>query len=374
MNVWKRIALITVVPVLGSALAEAQVPHVFQPGQIISADHMNENFAALTQQGAKLESIAVDCSSGPNAITQALSESAARELEITISGTCIEDHLKTAPHTSVTILGDETSSIEADVLEVNFSSLVLETSARAGTIYVARGLLFSQKPFRTKEKGAAAQAFLDGSPARGPLFRMIALGNGYIDLSDYGCTGNSDDQGRILSYNHSRVVLNLKESCGSSVLSAGTLSKISIDRAAGALLSSAGETIIRGDIDGSSIYLGSAEFSQSTDESGKTSSTPTGVLAETVNLVIRNMNINLQNVCLTQQHSNFLTTVVGHIEPASSCTNTFGSKLILNNGSHITSNSVLVGEDAPQVSSGSSYGASTNASGYANFFCDGCNL
>ena len=38
---------------LSSSWAKAEVPHVFQPGQIISAEQMNENFALLAQGGGE---------------------------------------------------------------------------------------------------------------------------------------------------------------------------------------------------------------------------------------------------------------------------------------------------------------------------------
>ena len=163
---------------------------------------------------------------------------------------------------------------------------------------------------RSDVRGQAAQAFLDGSPARNPNQRMVSLGNGYIDLQDYGCIGNLNDSGLILSFNMSRIVLNMKESCGSSILSTGTSSKITINRAPGVNLSSQGATIIRGGADGATIYLGSAEYTYADDGSNLTPTESTGVPPENINIQARNMNIQLENVCLSG--TSFLTTVIGH--------------------------------------------------------------
>lgn len=357
-------------------VAEGAVPHTFQPGQIISSQQMNENFsalAALAQSGGQVTNISVDCSTGPNALTQALSDSPLGEIEVTISGQCVEDHLKNKPFTYVVIGGDDSSSIVADVIEVNSSTLAFgeNVNVTAGTLYVVRGALVGYGRFRSDVKGPAAQAFLDGSPSRSPGNRMFALGNGYIELQDYGCIGNLNDSGLVLSYNMARVVLNMTESCGSSILAAGTSSKITVSRAPGVNLSSQGATIIRGGADGGTIYLGSAEFTYSDDGSGNQVATSTGVPPEKINIVARNMNVQLENVCLSDDVHHFLTTVIGHLEPASSCIDTFGPTLVLNNGTHITSKAVLVGANAPTVSGSSSYGASVYPDARPNFICDG---
>lgn len=364
--------------VLMHCVAEGAVPHTFQPGQIISAQQMNENFAALSTiapNGGHVTNISVDCSTGPNALTQALSDAPLGEIEVTISGQCEEDHLENKQFTYVTVSGDDSSSIVADVIEVNFSTLVFEENINvtAGTLYVARGVLIGYGRFRSDVKGQAAQAFLDGSPARNPNQRMFSLGNGYIELQDYGCIGNLNDFGFILSYNMSRVVLNMEESCGSSLLAAGTNSKITVTRASGVNLSSQGMTQIRGAADGGTIYLGSAEYTYTDDGSGNlTPAESTGVPPEIINIQARNMNVQLENVCLNSGNTHYLTTVIGHIEPASSCTDTFGPNLVLNNGSHITSKAVLTGANAPTVSASSSYEASFWWFSQPNYICDGC--
>ena len=370
--------LVPALLVLVHCVAEGAVPHTFQPGQIISAQQMNENFAAisaLAQNDGQVTNISVDCSTGPNALTQALSDSPLGQIEVTISGQCVEDHLKNKPFTYVTVGGDDSSSIVSDVVEVNYSTLIFEENINvtAGTLYVVRGALVGSGRFRSDVRGQAAQAFLDGSPARNPNQRMVSLGNGYIDLQDYGCIGNLNDSGLILSFNMSRIVLNMKESCGSSILSTGTSSKITINRAPGVNLSSQGATIIRGGADGATIYLGSAEYTYADDGSGNfAAAESTGVPPENINIHARNMRVQLENVCLSGGNGHYLTTVIGHIEPASSCTDTFGPNLVLNNGSHITSKAVLTGANTPAVSDSSSYEASFWWSAQPNYICDGC--
>ena len=368
--------LVPALLVLMHCVAEGAVPHTFQPGQIISAQQMNENFAALSTiapNGGHVTNISVDCSTGPNALTQALSDSPLGQIEVTISGECVEDNLKNKEFTYVTVSGDDSASIVADVIEVNFSSLFFgeNVNVTAGTLYVARGVLIGLGRFRSDLKGAAAQAFLDDSPGRNPNQRIGSFGNGYIELQDYGCIGNLNDSGFILSYNHSRIVLNMEESCGSSILYAGTNSKTTVTRAPGVNLSSQTATTIRGTADGGIIYLGSAEYTYADDGSGNfTPTESTGVPPENINIQARNMNIQLENVCLSG--TSFLTTVIGHIEPASSCTDTFGPNLFLNNGSHITSKAVLTGANAPITSASSSYEASFWWFAQPNYICDNC--
>ena len=114
--------LVPALLVLMHCVAEGAVPHTFQPGQIISAQQMNENFAALSTiapNGGHVTNISVDCSTGPNALTQALSDSPLGQIEVTISGECVEDNLKNKEFTYVTVIGDDSSSIVADVIEVN---------------------------------------------------------------------------------------------------------------------------------------------------------------------------------------------------------------------------------------------------------------
>ena len=73
----------------------AEVPHVFQPGQVIESSKMNENFAFLAQSGGgKRAEYNIDCSSGTNLLTETIAGASAREIDITISGVCVEDHLK----------------------------------------------------------------------------------------------------------------------------------------------------------------------------------------------------------------------------------------------------------------------------------------
>ena len=79
----------------------AEVPHVFQPGQVIESSKMNENFAFLAQSGGgKRAEYNIDCSSGTNLLTETIAGASATEIDITISGVCVEDHLKFDAYTA----------------------------------------------------------------------------------------------------------------------------------------------------------------------------------------------------------------------------------------------------------------------------------
>ena len=327
----------------------AEVPHVFQPGQVIESSKMNENFAFLAQSGVgKRAEYNIDCSSGTNLLTETIAGASATEIDITISGVCVEDHLKFDAYTGVRILGDDSAAVDADILEISFALVGLEVRASVGFLTVTRGAIEANLPFRSKAQTSRTAEFLDRDPNNlSGLPRIFGQGNAYIGLGDYGCEGGLDDFGSIAVYSHSRAGIFLKESCGSTGLFAGSLSRMSLRRDAGASFSTSQPTIIRVR-ENASFILEGEEFSYPTNESGDQVQEPTGIPPESISMQSRNATVSVVNVCLAGP--NILTSSLGHFSPASSCPD--GSQLTLNNGSHITSGPSW---ENVNVSSSSSY-------------------
>lgn len=349
----------------------AEVPHVFQPGQVIESSKMNENFAFLAQSGGgKRAEYNIDCSSGTNLLTETIAGASAREIDITISGVCVEDHLKLDSFTGVRIFGDDSAALDADILEIAFAALSLEVRASVGYLTVSRGAIEADLPFRSKAQTSRTAEFLDRDPNN--LFglpRIFGQGNAYIGLWDYGCEGGLDDFGSIAAYSHSRLGIFLKESCGSTGLFVGSLSRMSLGRDVGANFSTSRPTTIRAR-ENASFILNGEEFSYPTDENGDQVQEPTGVPPELISMQSRNATVSVVNICL--DGPNILTSSLGHLSSASSCPD--GSQLTLNNGSHITSGPSW---ENVNVSSSSSYegGVFNDSRGFfANPGCSDCSV
>ena len=104
------------------ALSFAQVPHTFQNGDVADAEKINENFDALTDDIAaayrelssdQITSVSVDCSSdATNFNTAFLKYASSRNLELSVTGTCLLDEATASwrlKHRRLWIKGDPNS-------------------------------------------------------------------------------------------------------------------------------------------------------------------------------------------------------------------------------------------------------------------------
>ena len=81
---------------LGSAVAIADVPHLFSNGEVADADEVNANFTYLHDRieelaGAGIGTVIVNCdplADGPSAIQNAVDSAPAKGLNITATGAC----------------------------------------------------------------------------------------------------------------------------------------------------------------------------------------------------------------------------------------------------------------------------------------------
>ena len=100
------------------------------------------------------------------------------------------DHLKNKEFTYVTVSGDDSASIVADVIEVNFSSALWRKYECHGWDTLRRkGVAIGLGRFRSDLKGKQQPGVPVTTARAKPQPTDGSFGNGYIELQDYGCIG-----------------------------------------------------------------------------------------------------------------------------------------------------------------------------------------
>ena len=363
-----RLSIYLFLIALGAAASvNAAVPHVFQPGQVIESAKMNENFAALASDASASATLSVDCSAGAS-LEEIVAGLNARNVTIDVSGACVGSTLAPPPWTRVRLRDAGAASLDYSVLDLSSAELFLEVPMTAATVLLSRGRLLSGQPFRSRAQDETSLAFLGFTGQVTPGSTRFFSGEGsQISLQDYGCTGSSNDQGRILAYGASQVFFNLAESCESTIIATGSQTRFYFNKVSGAMLSANQPLIVRVREGASFIWTG-PEFTYPLDDSGNQVETPTDIQPEVMQIQARNAILSVGNVCIAENVDiSRMTSSSGFFSPNTSCTAS-GSALQVNGGSAITSGPEWTGIS---VSPSSVYRAGVNDAGGFNV-CFNC--
>ena len=349
------------------APVNAAVPHVFQPGQVIQSAEMNENFAALASEASASATLSVDCAAGAS-LENIVGSLNARNATIEVSGACVGNTLAPPPWTRVRIRDAGGASLDYSVLDLSSAELFLEVPMTAATVQLSRGRLLSNQSFRSRAQDEVSLAFLGLTNVALDGTRFFAGEGSQISLQDYGCTGSSNDQGRILAYGASQVFFNVKASCESTVIATGSQTRFYFNKESGAMLSANMPLVVRVREGASFIWTG-PEFTYPMDDSGNQIETPTGIQPEVMQIQARNAILSVGNVCIAENLGvlSRLTSSTGFFSPNTSCAES-GASLQVNGGSAITSGSEWTGIS---VSPSSVYKAGVNDAGGFNV-CFNC--
>lgn len=188
-----RTALILLVALWMLALsAKAEVPHIFQPGQIISSEQMNENFAALENGGAGSED-PYGYNSGCNdeSFDPATLPFTSKPVLVMVTGTCVVDNLNFSGSFDITFEGTRDDSNPTIVVsgsvgiyqaaQVRLQNLTLSVQGR---IEVRRRGTFVIEEGSTVEVGDVID-FRNASLFMGEGTTLAVSGNSYggIEMS-----------------------------------------------------------------------------------------------------------------------------------------------------------------------------------------------